>query len=1424
MNEYSDKISRLEQRARDVAARVVQKEKAERQAELNRRKSLFESDISRAEDIATYWANADQIPGMYGIDKKDADDIAERIGGYRPRALRDTVVGFGQTFGKSPTEELYQEKLKELQAQGLGVPSAYIRDVKRNAIDREQRQLWAGLGAGLLHNWYKKGIAPVDALTGDYRDFLPSATEAELKFGAGKVGAYTGTAAGLAASVYGTGAILKALGVAGATAQSSLAAQEIIKQAAIKTGAEIGIKRGVAALAGDIAGASLETAVFDVLRGEEDWIDHQGYAAGTMIALHGLGLPAKVARRIANKRNVEKILPELVNTAVLKTEPTISQSNRLLRDNIGSINDDIVTRLGSPDDRLKFLAGTSNLDEISRIAPVKEIDFQKLVKDNADLLGKKAIDFDGYDDYLRQFSDDIATQRINVINDTIDNLSVDARKNIAKEFLPAVEKPEKYTKFLSPEFRQMFEDFNLKEFIRLNKNSFGDYRVKNLTPNDARTILDRLDDMYRKVDAGLIPNIEERVALVGKQLRKEYSGIGLVKTGMTKLKEWEKKFVTPEGMSRGDYPRFKVIQEGLEKIKEATLDAKKMADDMKIDLLEKRKEIASYNNILRRMRVIDATVSRETKMIKNMQNKTIRGLERTAIRSLSDEKAFTKERILQGITDAIKGEGDTITGKKFETYRKMANKYLKDIDEYFASKATNDIAQLRVDAIDYHSKMISDIAAQFEPEYRALADAAALSKNKIDNLSEEILTKGDLVNRTKQAIEKMNKHDIAIVDDIGKHTYSARLQGNKYVVDMGDMGMFTLPKDIKPEKILAEMAGFINAKNGFIANAKNLNLGVYSYLSNMIVVSDKLGMPFISRLIYNADLAISSTRHAYKEVLGNFEKALKSADNIAYTGASNGKDAYLKSMQRVFKALDGRRKELGLPLNNVERDAYLFLRKSLKDLAVKQDLPIESIRKEYITHVISPEYRNQMMREFYDRYGNLTKQQAKAIEFDDATELWSGALNDIKYSKETIDEINNNFLRARQAGAPVVEDAFFAFERYLDEALPKIHYTPALENINHFMYMNKERIPLKIQEYINGWLRDTATKQGSDLTKKINQGFGDTIKNLAESLKEFPLPQFVKDNLDKIDYSNPKMFDKAVTSVLRWAYASKMAYNPTSPITNYFQKMLIVPFADMGDVAKFARPKYRPGSMAKVIIDGGDYGTSGNLLNKCTLLQQRIQSGAFSSAPEVVGEATGRVSKGIDKVIDVGFTGFRLVDLDNVKTAYLAGFSKAIKSGQSVDDAIRYANYVAETTQFIYSRGTRSAVNRSPVKLLTTFSTWSMGYMNYWQEVARLFGPQGVTRGMATQFAIPLLLTAMTGNDFSRYTPSQIMADFISGKTEQMANLVNMMPGVTWNIVALDKAKKAIDGKPFIFTPVDSDAPRNKAKINTLGQWLFGNS
>jgi hypothetical protein len=181
-------------------------------------------------------------------------------------------------------------------------------------------------------------------------------------------------------------------------------------------------------------------------------------------------------------------------------------------------------------------------------------------------------------------------------------------------------------------------------------------------------------------------------------------------------------------------------------------------------------------------------------------------------------------------------------------------------------------------------------------------------------------------------------------------------------------------------------------------------------------------------------------------------------------------------------------------------------------------------------------------------------------------------------------------------------------------------------------------------------------------------------------------------------------------------------------------------------------------------------------------------------------------------------------DINNVRTAFLTGMNKALKDGYNVADAIKYGEYVAETTQFAFSRAARSAINRSPWKMFTTFSSWTMGYMNYLQEVARTMGGEGLMKSIASQYVVPLSASALTGYDFSRQTPNQIAMDYTAGVADQLGKIVSAMPGVNFNVAVLYKAQRAMEGLDPLYKRLDEPNSYTLRKMpwkKTTGKALY---
>ncbi len=359
----------------------------------------------------------------------------------------------------------------------------------------------------------------------------------------------------------------------------------------------------------------------------------------------------------------------------------------------------------------------------------------------------------------------------------------------------------------------------------------------------------------------------------------------------------------------------------------------------------------------------------------------------------------------------------------------------------------------------------------------------------------------------------------------------------------------------------------------------------------------------------------------------------------------------------VFRELETPGSQVGLTFN--EKRALAFFRENFNKWADALNLPQEKRIKNYITHIFEADIAEQLKAKH-----PLDISIARALEYRAAKTIF------------------NPFLQER-LGAKVglIEDPFAAATAYESRQLRVFYYEPLLEKIASIA--NDEKTPTAIRGFLKDY-SDRMTNKPSKIDLEINT----TLLGLADKIRGLPGGNPLANVLSR---GNPAgMASYNFTSML---YVLWLGFKPTSAIRNLSQHTLII--GEVGPVHFADGIKLRFTAEGKAALDDS--------------LVWRSRRAAF--VPGIDDSFTNRWS---DTFRETALFMFRQADAQNVKDAFLAGYSEAKALLPNADRQvwIDRGDEVAADTQYLYTKmNSFSLAQNSVGRVFSILTTWSVNWM-----------------------------------------------------------------------------------------------------------------
>ncbi len=365
----------------------------------------------------------------------------------------------------------------------------------------------------------------------------------------------------------------------------------------------------------------------------------------------------------------------------------------------------------------------------------------------------------------------------------------------------------------------------------------------------------------------------------------------------------------------------------------------------------------------------------------------------------------------------------------------------------------------------------------------------------------------------------------------------------------------------------------------------------------------------------------------------------------------------------VFRELENPGSQVGLTFN--EKRVVGFFRDSFNKWADKLNLPQEKRVKNYVTHIFEADITEQLKAKH-----PLDNAMAKALEY------------------RTPKTIFNPFLQKR-LGATVglVEDPFAAGSAYESRQLKVLYYEPFLQKLASIA--NDVNTPRTVRDYLKDYSR-RMTGEPAKIDIEINK----SLQEFAEIVRKLPGGEGLANALSR---GNPAgMASYNFTSML---YTLWLGFKATSAIRNLSQHTLII--SEVGP-AHFANGiKLRFTKEGKAALDES--------------LAWRSRRGAF-----VPGIDDSFASRWTDRFRETALAMFRGADAQNVKDAFLAGYSEAKNLLPDADRQvwIDRGDEVAADTQYLYTKMNSMSLSQNAIgRVFSVLTTWSVNWlelMNKW--------------------------------------------------------------------------------------------------------------
>ena len=285
-------------------------------------------------------------------------------------------------------------------------------------------------------------------------------------------------------------------------------------------------------------------------------------------------------------------------------------------------------------------------------------------------------------------------------------------------------------------------------------------------------------------------------------------------------------------------------------------------------------------------------------------------------------------------------------------------------------------------------------------------------------------------------------------------------------------------------------------------------------------------------------------------------------------------------------------------------------------------------------------------------------------------------------------EINNPFLQKRNYDSGYIKDPYMALDIYTHYANRKIDLDPIVKELDKLGGKLAYKGLSQSFQYVTNLSKQIA---GERLDADIQ--FANTKAKINRAIDSI---------INKTGIKTPTGIDyvgQGVNEVIGWMYPTFLS-GVQAPIRNTFQQSLIV--AKVGTRAYLAGVKMSATPSWRRFA----YENSRVLNVRLTSYLPGFEESYIKSAPKKVRSALMYL--------------FKLSDRQNVVTAFLSGYWEAIKAGYPVETAVLRGDEVAKTTQYLYNKLFRSAIERTELgRWATIFTSWGNAFAEFLNDLVQ---------------------------------------------------------------------------------------------------------
>ncbi|KKL71247.1 hypothetical protein LCGC14_2096820, partial [marine sediment metagenome] len=397
-------------------------------------------------------------------------------------------------------------------------------------------------------------------------------------------------------------------------------------------------------------------------------------------------------------------------------------------------------------------------------------------------------------------------------------------------------------------------------------------------------------------------------------------------------------------------------------------------------------------------------------------------------------------------------------------------------------------------------------------------------------------------------------------------------------------------------------------------------------------IFDQMGIFDQWKAIFSSETQLAEERSAFIKALNVHVKAVNAA---ATKGIINlrARRASIKARRAlIWEFLNSKSQEAFNQMNFEEKRAANFIKKNLDSWADRLNIPETRRQENYIAHIFDDAAKDRV---------DLPIESSMSQMFSD----------------KISDRVNMPFLKTRLGKeSGLIKDPFLAAQTYNNYALRVFYYEPMLQNIK--LMAEEKSTPDGARRFLTEYSK-RMTGEPSAIDKEINSD----LAKIARTMKGIPGAEKFAEIMEKGNALGAASYN--LTSGLYFLW---LGFKPTTAIRNLSQHGLIIAevdgIQDFGNGVRLRFTKEGQDAIKESLVD-------------------RSRRGAF-----IEGIDSSLGAQWTDAFRETALFLFRKADEQNVKDAFLAGYSEAKRLYPDADRSswIKRGDEVARRTQFVYTK------------------------------------------------------------------------------------------------------------------------------------------